>query len=263
MKKNVVEGISANIDSEERTFKTKKGTNFTWSGKLNKDENPEGQGKAVYEKGDIYEGNLINGRRSGKGKYKWKNGNKYNGEWKDDLKDGFGVFENIKTKEKYEGIFLKGYRRKGKTFYKNGDVYDGYWGKHDKHRGVFPQGRGKIIYAVTSEWDKKKEYDGEWKNGRKHGKGKMLYVNGDKYNGHWYYDRKNGFGRMDYKNGNKYFGEWANDENKGSGIMIYKNGDIYDGKWKYSEEYGLGKRSDGKGGKYNTCNGKQIHKENK
>jgi radial spoke head protein 1 len=41
-----------------------------------------GQGKWISEKGDLYEGNFVNGKKEGHGVYAWKNGKKYEGRFK-------------------------------------------------------------------------------------------------------------------------------------------------------------------------------------
>ena len=68
-------------------------------------------------------------------------------------------------------------------------------------------------------------YNGEWKDGKHHGKGKMTYANGDVYDGEWE------DGKMTYADGVVYNGEWK-DGKKHVGKMTYANGDVYDGEWK-------------------------------
>jgi hypothetical protein len=45
-------------------------------------------GKGVYKfaNGDMYTGNFTNGKKNGVGKYNYANGDIYEGEWKNDLK---------------------------------------------------------------------------------------------------------------------------------------------------------------------------------
>jgi len=38
------------------------------------------------------------------------------------------------------------------------------------------------------------EYEGDWVNNQKHGRGVLNYVNGDKYDGEWRHDQKLGNG---------------------------------------------------------------------
>ena len=90
------------------------------------------------------------GRRYGFGVMTYKNGEVYEGEWKNDVRSG-----------------------KGKMTYKNGDVYEGEW-EYDSARG-----QGKMTYADGSE------YTGGWWDGKIHGYGKMIYANGDIEEGTW------------------------------------------------------------------------------
>ena len=46
--------------------------------------------KNFIQKGDIYAGELIDGKRSGFGIYHYASGNKYEGQWKNGMKHGIG-----------------------------------------------------------------------------------------------------------------------------------------------------------------------------
>ena len=65
-----------------------------------------GKGTMYYSNGNImYEGDWVNDKREGNGKYIDENSNYYIGQWKNDLKHG-----------------------KGTEYYKNGSIkFDGYW----------------------------------------------------------------------------------------------------------------------------------------
>ena len=41
----------------------------------------------------MYEGEWVDGKMHGRGVYTFPNGNKYDGEWQNDLKDGYGVLQ--------------------------------------------------------------------------------------------------------------------------------------------------------------------------
>lgn len=41
-------------------------------------------------------------------------------------------------------------------------------------------------------WEDKSKYEGEWKDGMRHGKGTFYYTNGDKYVGDWKDDVQDG-----------------------------------------------------------------------
>mgnify|MGYP001131685251 CR=1 FL=1 len=46
--------------------------------------------------------------------------------------------------------------------------------------------RGILSYADGDR------YEGEWKNGKMHGKGVYVYANGDRYDGEWSEDKRHG-----------------------------------------------------------------------
>jgi hypothetical protein len=60
---------------------------------------------------------------------------------------------------------------------------------------------------------------GEWKNGKKEGKGKHVWADGDFYEGEWKDDRMEGKGKYVWPNGNIYKGEWEN------GRVVWKRGE--------------------------------------
>jgi ankyrin repeat protein len=107
----------------------------------------------------------------------YENGDVYDGEWKDDMKEGNGIM-----------------------IYANRDVYKGEWGDDVK------QGNGKMIYANGDI------YKGEWEDDMKEGNGTMIYVNGDIYDGEWFNDVKQGNGKMIYNDKTEYNGYWEDDK---------------------------------------------------
>jgi len=50
-------------------------------------------------------------------------------------------------------------------------------------------------------------YLGQWKDGLKHGKGKMIWENGSVYNGFWLNDKACGYGRFIHPDGDVYEGQ--------------------------------------------------------
>ena len=82
----------------------------------------------VYEDG-TYEGDFINGLKSGSGIYLYKNGDKYVGEFKNDEKNGFGAYY-YNNGESYIGNYYKNKREgKGCYYYIEGDKFDGKFKK--------------------------------------------------------------------------------------------------------------------------------------
>ena len=51
-------------------------------------------------------------------------------------------------------------------------------------------------------------YDGQWQNGRKHGKGSYTWRDGEKYEGQWKGDQRNGEGNVTRVDGTREKGRW-------------------------------------------------------
>jgi len=82
------------------------------------------------------------------------------------------------------------------------------------------------------------EYKGEFRAGRKHGKGtKTWSASGDRYEGEFSDDRREGFGTYTWGPrsvwaGEKYAGGYLNDRREVSGVYEWPSGDRYSGTWK-------------------------------
>ena len=83
-------------------------------------------------------------------------------------------------------------------------------------------------------------YQGEWKNGKRNGKGIEIYSNGNKYIGEFKDDRRHGHGTCIYSNGSIYDGEWKKGNRCGQGIESDANGDFYTGEFKDDWRHGKG-----------------------
>ena len=72
-----------------------------------------------------YEGQIVNNKKEGTGKFHYSNGTIYSGDWKNDIKEGKGI-DKIYNEDKYEGDFTNDKREgKGIYYYHNGDKYEG------------------------------------------------------------------------------------------------------------------------------------------
>lgn len=111
-----------------------------------------------YDSGNIYEGQLLNGQRSGRGKMTFANGDKYMGMWKlDQMCDNDGIF-SFKNGNEYRGDFCTSVANKY-------GIIDG-------------QGQLKISGVGT--------FTGSFTNGNVNGSGKFEYCDGQKaYEGTW------------------------------------------------------------------------------
>ena len=150
-----------------------------------------------YTNGDLYEGDVVNGKKHGKGKYTYAAGGFYEGDYADDKKHGKGKYTSANGNV-YEGDFADGrYNGRGKYTSVNGDVYEG-----------------------------------DFVNNKKHGKGKYTYATGDVYEGDFADDKYNGKGKYVWTNGQVYEGDWADGNQNGMGKMILSDGAVKDGNWK-------------------------------
>ena len=128
------------------------------------DDAPNGKGVLEnFEENTIYEGEVENCVKNGKGVLKFSDGTKYSGDFKNDKYDGKGILE-FADGRKYEGEFhdnkIKG---KGKFTWSDGKVYEG------EYDDFMRNGNGKYF------WDDNKYYEGQWINNKQHGKGTLHY----------------------------------------------------------------------------------------
>ena len=150
---------------------------------------------------------------------------------------GAAVYEGEVLNSKPHGI--------GKMTYKDGRVCEGIWEEGEfVYEGELnengkPHGRGKWMSRL---WTYEEDYEGEWKDGKKHGKGICKGSDGSvEYDGEWKDDKWHGKGTRNYDDGDVYKGEWRAGKQHGRGVMTHKNGDIYDGEWKEDLKDGHGK----------------------
>lgn len=148
-------------------------------------------------------------------KVKFKNGDAYDGEWKNKAPNGMGVM-----------------------IYANGEIYSGYW-----VNGI-REGIGTMIFQNGDE------YLGNWKEDKFSGDGKMTYANKDFYEGGWEEGKQHGEGTMTYTAGGSYKGGWASGLYEGKGVRVFPNEDIYDGEWAAGQQQGTGTMTYAAGGSY-------------
>jgi len=80
------------------------------------------------------------------------------------------------------------------------------------------------------------EYRGDFRAGRKHGKGVKTWPSGDRYEGEFVEDRKEGAGKYRWSPrgpaaGESYSGAYVNDRRHGHGVYVWPSGDRYAGPW--------------------------------
>ncbi len=214
----------------------------------NKD-NPENYGDFIYPAINIILKNIrekINKGKSEKGKYIWKDGKYYEGEFENNLPHGKGIKYYSNGNILYEGNFINGkFEGKGKYIYNDGDYFIGEYknglrnGKgilYDKNGNIMFKSdyiNGKVEGYGKRIWENGEYYEGQWKNDLKHGNGKEYYANEEiKYEGNFINDKYEGNGKYIWNNGEYYIGQFKNGLSHGKGAIYYPNGKIkIEGKW--------------------------------
>ena len=75
-----------------------------------------------FKSGAVYRGDLLGGKRSGRGTFSWPSGLQYTGEFSGDKRHGYGV-QLWSDGSKYEGEFREDLRHgKGRHVWSNGEV---------------------------------------------------------------------------------------------------------------------------------------------
>ena len=86
------------------------------------------------------------------------------------------------------------------------------------------------------------QYDGSISSeGKFHGKGSIVYSNGEKYAGDWEHGQRHGNGVYTYADGGSYDGQWDRDKISGEGRARYADGNVYEGSWVNGKIHGTGK----------------------
>ena len=110
-------------------------------------KNIQTKGTFKFANGDCYDGNYINGLREGDGILKFANGDVYEGGFKNDLREGEGILK-FANGDVYEGGFKNDLREgEGILKFADGKVY----------KGRFNNGRfvnNKVLNAITEQKDK-------------------------------------------------------------------------------------------------------------
>lgn len=114
------------------------------------------------------------------------------------------------------------------TWPDTGIRYEGEW-KDGKRHG----------YGVSTQASRF-QYVGYWENDKKHGRGRQTWEDGSSYDGMWEAGQKQGYGVYSWQDGERYEGEWRADEEHGRGVYRWSSGDVYNGEWESGAKHGYG-----------------------
>jgi hypothetical protein len=199
-------------------------------------------GTYTFSNGDKYEGDWRNDKRHGQGTSTYANGGKYVGEYQDNKKTGIGTFF-FSTGDKYIGNFKDDVRYgEGTYIFADGRVWQGQWNNDKWVSGnKFAAGEYNSSSQVSnlSICPDSPSYEGStyWDNCV----GVYNYSNGDKYEGEWREDKRHGQGTYTFSNGDKYVGDFLDGGFHGQGTYTYGKGEWEDDK--YIGEYKNDKRN--------------------
>lgn len=185
-------------------------------------------GKYQLEDGVCYNGDIVNGIRQGFGSLTRLDGYSYRGNWVNDKRHGEG-YETLPDGTNYDGDWYNDVKSGwGVSTYLDGTEHKGDW------KGGVKNGWGRITYGAGKDRLKGRIYSGHWRmdGDNLHGKGEILYPNGDTYTGEWVNEARHGRGIHKASDGTICISTWDNDEAI-FGDIIYPDGTKSIGiKWK-------------------------------
>jgi len=235
-----------------------------------------GNCKFYFKNGDLYEGEIVDGKLTGKGSRSYRSerfslgSSLGNGDYIGDFIEGertgngtwsFWWFDKTngvwkETTSRYEGQFLNGlFHGQGKYYYLGELFYEAEYVNGKKEGQGKQYSNGKLLY------------EGEYFNDKRHGSGKYhwtcsyyegQFVNGKstygaidysgcpwselRYEGEFgEYFKRTGAGTLYLRNGDRFEGNFDNRKKSGFGKFFYANGDIYEGQYVDGKRSGPGK----------------------
>lgn len=149
-----------------------------------------------WKNGDRYEGEFRFGTPNGKGRFTWADGAYYDGEIYMGDPHGYGKFD-----------------------YADGESYEGEW-----YEGL-KSGKGLYKFATGQE------YYGDFEDDEMLGEGSILFTNGESYSGQWEESLPHGQGIHTRIDRSFFDGNMKKGKRTGEGIIIWETGDTLKGTW--------------------------------
>lgn len=207
-----------------------------------------GKGTYRWQDGSTYEGEVRNGLRHGFGIFTWSSsstwsGLRYEGNWINGKRDGEGIlyfnWPNQQAINSYKGSWKENLKDGfGLMLYPSGNIYRGEWKNDEKN------GKGRMTWKLTKGTEVHEIYEGDWRNGKPHGYGSYYWLRKtDKdekvtsysrrnfYQGEWKQGKRHGRGVFYYADGSKFIGMWENNLKHGDGTFYFSDGRILSGNY--------------------------------
>lgn len=176
-----------------------------------KDNKKQGYGKLIWVSGEEYEGNFDNEVITGKGTFTWNDGRKYVGEFEDNNIRGQG------------SLFFPPNDRLGREKYV-GEIKTKSPLEDIPSNTLKFEGFGTLHYLPENS-NNLKMYEGDWKDDKKQGYGKLTWTSGEMYEGDFFNDAAHGSGTFVWADGRKFVGKFENNVNKGKGSIFFPPND--------------------------------------
>ncbi|KAG5512067.1 hypothetical protein GH5_08023 [Leishmania sp. Ghana 2012 LV757] len=169
--------------------------------------------KRIGELGVYVGPRLQDGTKQGLGQTLFPSGDCYTGEYKENQRDGRGVYWWSKGSALYCGEWFRNMRHGyGRMVYPDGSRYLGWWVRGKR------SGKGRYVYADGSS------YDGTWVKDEKHGSGTYHLLDGSSFIGSFHHNRFVS-GEWRLASGTvRYIGNFEKDAPAGAGVYVHRCG---------------------------------------
>ncbi|GAW82471.1 phosphatidylinositol-4-phosphate 5-kinase [Plasmodium gonderi] len=174
-----------------------------------KDKRVHGRGILKYATGEEYDGEFVDGKRQGKGKWSDKENNSYEGYWENDRRHGHGIYKTA-----------------------DGFTFEGDFNNNKR------EGKGTIITPVNTKYTCTFQDDVEV------GEAEFFFANGDHAIGHIKDGSLSENGRYEFKNGDIYVGSFEKGLFHGEGYYKWNNHTsyaAYEGNYFEGKKHGNGR----------------------
>ena len=186
----------------------------------------------LYTADCIRRGDFRNGQFCGWGREASSQGDVLVGRFENGYLNGIGVYTNYKGNT-YTGDFVDSNRTGVGEMTTGKFVYNG------EFRNNRLDGKGRI------QWNQGHIYEGDFKDNEINGVGVFKWKNGDMYEGQMYRGAMNGRGRYIHSNGQIYEGDYVNGIKQGAGRLTYTDGTYFEGTFVNGLPHGPGVFYDG------------------
>lgn len=224
--------VSTNENSYNN-IKTIQTCNYRYIGEVNELNQKHGFGICEYINGGKYIGQFVDGKREGLGKLTSKNGEIFQGEFKNDVIDGF--MESIVKHLRKQG-YAKGFDFEGEIEIFNDENKVSVYSTSGHKMGIGTVLNPLKNYTFQGELDKSSQngygisyvkdkyvFKGQHNKQGFHGYGEVYRPDGSRYFGFYNNNCKSGFGISFNREGKVAFGRYIDDNKHGPFLHYFKN----------------------------------------